>query len=273
MHRVDTDLVLQLGSQLRALREANRPSMPLFAVFHPWFDLLATLNTLVDHLGLKMSREAIARLDRVGRRVLAAFYTAGADSDKFEAPLQESDSSILKSALSELEIVLRAEIRHVDAYLASQVGIYSTSDLIERADEFFSEELRNVIASSARDDIRQAGKCLAFDLPDAAAFHILKATEEVMRQFAQVLAGKELPRTSRNWGEYIRCLRETGADPKIAEYLDYIRKNHRNPVVHPEQTLTRDEAIALFNAASNAIVPMARGILSLQTRNAENNAT
>jgi hypothetical protein len=260
VRRIDSDLLLQLGSELRALRDANRAGMPLFAIFHPWFDLLNTLTTLTESLGLRMSRDAIARLDRVGRRVLVDFYTADVDPERYRAPLEERDASILTTVISELEIVLRAEIRQSDMYFASQVGIYSTADLIDRADEFFGSDLRAVIPERARADIRQAGRCLAFELPDGAAFHILKAMEEVMRQFAERVSGKPLSLKSRNWGEYIRCLREAGADPKLVEYLDYIRKNHRNPVLHPEQSLTQDEAVALFNAASNAIVPMARAM-------------
>lgn len=260
MQRIDADIMFRLGAELRALRDSNKPKLPLYAIFHPWSDAIDTLNTLINSLSLRMCREAVARLERVGKYVFSDFYAAGASRERFEEPHSEVNVDLLSAAINEVEIVIRAEIRQVEIYFASPVGIYATSELIERADELFSDDMRAVLSESAREDIRYGGKCLAFGLPDAAAFHILKATEEVMRELVACVSRHDMPRKSRNWGEYIKSLREAEVDSKIAEYLDYIRRNHRNPVLHPEDRLTKDEAVALFDAASNAIVPMAKAI-------------
>ncbi len=175
--------------------------------------------------------------------------------------MKDSAVQRLRTALNELQIVLRAELSQLDTYFVSQVSIFSTRDLVDNTEELFTSDVRAYLSDRARHDIRQAGKCLAFGLHDAAAFHVLKATEEVMRAYAELLSGRPLEVRSRSWGDYIRILRDAGADSKIAEYLDYIRKNHRNPILHPDAHLTKDESVALFNAATNAIVPMVQAAL------------
>ena len=64
----------------------------------------------------------------------------------------------------------------------------------------------------------------------------------------------------RNWGAYIRILRTKGADEKVIASLDQIRELHRNPVMHPEETLSSDEATTLFGIAQSAILAMVNAI-------------
>jgi hypothetical protein len=103
-------------------------------------------------------------------------------------------------------------------------------------------------------DIRQAGRCLAFELPTAAGFHIMRATESILRDYYVAHVGKK-PKT-RNWGKYIADLKTSSANPKTVAVLDQIRTLHRNPTIHPEVVLSGSEAQTLFGIAQSAITAM-----------------
>jgi hypothetical protein len=150
--------------------------------------------------------------------------------------------------------VLNTELGQLDTYFVSRTGIYSTPELIERADEQFAPNIRERFPESTRLDIRQAGRCLAFELPTAAGFHIMRATESILREYYDIYVGKK-PKT-RNWGRYIADLKRTKANPKTVAVIDQIRDLHRNPTIHPETVLSSSEALILFGIAQSAIIAM-----------------
>jgi hypothetical protein len=174
---------------------------------------------------------------------------------KLEYVLSFQDAYPIINSLREFQIVLQTELGRMDTYFISQKGIYSTSDLIERADNVLPVEIIKVLSESIRSDIKQAGRCLAFDLATATGFHIMRALEGVLRDFYCPAFLNKKPK-GRNWNSYIQCLKGTNADPKILAILDQIRSLHRNPTIHPQEVLTINEAMTLFGIAQSAIVAM-----------------
>lgn len=76
--------------------------------------------------------------------------------------------------------------------------------------------------------------------------------------YYELVTESKAPTRMRNWGVYIKNLRATGkADPKILDFLDHIRETYRNPISHPEATITTDEMLVLFGVATAAIVQIA----------------
>ena len=162
----------------------------------------------------------------------------------------------IRKTTEEFETVLSAELQSLNTYFVSKKGIYSTQELIERTENFVPESIRKQLPEQCVIDIRQAGKCLAFDIPTAAAFHILRATESVIRLYYKNITGHMPKPKLRNWGAYIKNLEAAGADKKITAFLDHIREMHRNPILHPEEMLSSEEAMVLLGAASSSIVQM-----------------
>jgi hypothetical protein len=113
------------------------------------------------------------------------------------------------------------------------------------------------IVREAVSDMRAAGRCIAFDLGTAAGFHIMRATELVLRRyFDEVTGNAERPKTN-NIGDYLRVLDDQDkGKKKTRATLRQIKDLHRNELIHPEVTLTLDEAIALLGIAQSAIVAM-----------------
>lgn len=162
-------------------------------------------------------------------------------------------------AAKEFETVFSAELQNLATYFVSKKGIYDTNDLIARADDLFMEPIKQQMSEQAKLDIREAGKCLAFDLATASGFHIARAVESVLLDYLKLLCSKvvdELKDSQRNLGYYIKIAKEHHGEPKVCSSLDQFRDLHRNPLIHPEAVLTVEGAVTLLGIAQSAIVSM-----------------
>lgn len=159
----------------------------------------------------------------------------------------------ISQAAKKFETTLAAELRDLETYFVSPVGIFSTSALLTRADEMFGEH-RNLLPAVTVSQIREAGKCLAFSLGSAAAFHLFSALESVIREYYDKLAvGKPRPK-KQGMGAYIGELSDLGtADTKLLAALRQVKDLHRNPAIHFENVLTIDEALTLVGMIHSAI--------------------
>jgi hypothetical protein len=203
----------------------------------------------------------------VGRKLLSA-ANAATDANPantvtpgesvVDAALGYSLAYNITSAVREFEIIFSAELQSLATYFVSKKGIYNTSDLIEHADNAIPEKIRASLPDDAKQDICQAGRCLAFDLPTAAGFHVLRAAEGVIRQYYGLVIGTLPKAKSRNWGAYIKVLGEHGADARILAALGQIKDLQRNPIMHPEVTLDVEDALTIFNMAQGVMVAMVK---------------
>lgn len=178
-----------------------------------------------------------------------------------ERQLNGYDIFALRRAVEEVAILISAELQETDSYFVDQKGAYSTKDLIEHAEIIFSAKVRKTIPDRAIKDVQQAGRALVFDLPTAAGFHIVRATESVIRKYYDIVVGGQPKK--RDWGYYIEQLKGGGADAKIVAAIDQMRNLDRNPLIHPEAVLTEEDALALFGIAQSVILRM---VLDIQKR-------
>src|SRR5262249_45791089 len=110
-------------------------------------------------------------------------------------------------------------------------------------------------------EIRQAGKCIAFDLPTAAGFHLLRALENVIQSYYDsVTKGRARPATG-TMGTYIAEIEKNGGEPKLAAILTQKKDHHRNPLMHPQDVLEMNEAIILFGIVQSAMMSIGMEIL------------
>ena len=86
----------------------------------------------------------------------------------------------IREAAKEFETVLRTECQIMDTYFVSKKGTHSTKDLVENAHYHVPEPSRSSLPEQTKRDFDYAGKCIAFDVPTAAAFHLLRGTEAVI---------------------------------------------------------------------------------------------
>jgi len=164
------------------------------------------------------------------------------------------------SKSKEYETVLVNELYTLDAYNPPQKGIYSTTYLIEQAERLFPQSILDKIDDKVINEVRESGRCLAFDIWTASAFHILRAMELVLHNYYLcVCKPSPLPKKRlENWGAYIKELQKS-TDPSVSEViaiLQQIKDKHRNLIMHPDAVLSADESFTLFEIAQGAIIAM-----------------
>jgi hypothetical protein len=162
----------------------------------------------------------------------------------------------IRTAAEKFETILSAELSNSDTYWISPKGTHKTSVLMQSAHLELPVSILQTVPEAAT-DFDEAGKCLLFDKSTAVGFHLVRATEAVIRKYYESVVGKPPAKKFRNWYAYIKRLNQSGADPKITVYLDHIREHYRNPVLHPEVNLTPEDAQVLFGVCVSAIVMMA----------------
>ena len=256
--------VYSLGKQLFPLSLLSSDDEKFVNVLWP---LIQARDALYKQVGeesilLDASKRAAMRLiveinDIVPTDIKEAFAV---DNEKI---VKSYYLSSVKRALENLETVLNNDMPGISTFFVVQKGIYRTEDLITHSENHFLEDIRKDIPEKAKEDIREAGKCLAFEIPTACAFHMWRAIETVMGLYYLKLTGKTFQDNgiNRNWDSYIKALTGTGADKKITQFLDHIRKEYRNPQTHPSDTVSIAEAYGLFGAAFSSINQM---ILAIQ---------
>lgn len=217
-------------------------------------DLLRTIGEGIEFLENLVSQEALDHL--------------GLDKIQSDNVRKRDYLSKLKRAVRDFEFLFHKEAARVSVFSITRKGIYDTQDLIERPHYRFSEKIRNLLPPQTLYDFHQAGKCLAYEVPTAAAFHTLRGTEALMIKYYEVLAGHEWDLRQRDWGAYIRELRSINADARITDRLDEIRRFERNPILHPQANIEPDKALPLFEMVGGVVVLMVEEIEKLEAAKA-----
>lgn len=262
MKKINTFLLFAVGKALRPIEDIDENTTVFGPVMFPLYDARAQIRSLLenDALLLKTSRQAATQLVDAITAVVPLEIREAVKLDK-SAKVEWWPAHQIKKAATTFETVLAEELNIIDTYAVAQKGAYSTSELISNAEAMFSKTVQRKLPALAVQDIREAGKCLAFETPTAAGFHIVRAIESVILAYFTKVLGRNPPSRMRNWGVYIRTLRESGkADSKILDFLSHIKDNYRNPVSHPDAVLTVDEVLVLFGVAVAAITQMSSAL-------------
>lgn len=116
------------------------------------------------------------------------------------------------------------------------------------------------------EDIAEAGKCLALERSTAAVFHLMRIMELAVRKL-----GDELGITlvdEKNWqnildevNKAIKCLdhklQRTKDLAGASSHLYAVKVAWRNEVMHPKQTYTPEQALAIFESARVFVAELA----------------
>jgi len=167
----------------------------------------------------------------------------------------------ITSNATTFEHVLAAEFGLMDVYMVSKKRGYDTSDLIMNGIVLFPSDLPTKVPE-AKSDIEQGARCLAFELATASAFHFHRANESVLHRYYDGVTGNLARPSGRNIGDYLKVLSDKNVgDPKVISCLRDLKDLHRNPLIHPEESLESiDEAIALLGSIQSAIIHMLKAI-------------
>lgn len=258
--KISLPFFYQLGAKLNPLTEFtsevnNRRQIWLasFPVHSYVYTLLETFKTLT------VCRAAgIALIDDI-LKMQNWVREAPSDKREEEAPSVDFLFQNVITAAKNFEIVLTAELQTLATYHCEQHGIYETTDLIEQAERVLPKHALKKIKQDVIEEIRQSGRCLAFDIATASAFHIIRATELVIHKYYLHVCKPKSQKKLDSWGAYIAKLEQSQA-PEVKEVvamLQQIKDRHRNLIMHPEMVLSPDEAFTLFEIVQGSIIAMA----------------
>lgn len=255
-------------------------------LFAPLTEAQALLDALIkdEAFPLQTSRtDATRLLNRIGllfNRYFIDPATKQLKPSTGEDRIDPHELSLIRTLVEKFEHALAAELNHVPSYVAEKCGIYSTYDLAEHAHETFGANLRETIPAAAQIEFDSAGRSLAFGLGTAAAIHVLRAVEVMLRAYYESYAGSSAAKGERNYAIYLKKLaaladedeKEPRPDKRVVQMLAQIKDQYRNPLVTPEAVIAVEEAAQLFGMASTLIALMARQMQARQAAGEKNGA-
>ena len=245
--------IYQLSEKFDALR-ALKPDADLKEI---WVDLLIAQSNLRDIY----NGEVFAHAFRTSRNTASYIYNTieellARQREEPESKLTELDVQNIQSGLSEVETILRAELSAAHAYLATPIGAYDSVALLQEPWRVWPADLLLKLPNTNA-DVFELGKCMAFQLATAAGFHALRIVENVLRKYWETVSNNAAHPKIKTIGSYVNALekREIG-DPKVIAALKQLKDLHRNPLMHPEASLTVEEAITLLGISFSVVAPM-----------------
>jgi len=185
--------------------------------------------------------------------------------------LTQEEITALRGAAQHFTSLLFAELPQADIYSISQKRAYKMGLFLATAEAVLPKSALEYLSQRTITDVREAGRCIAFDEHTAAGFHAVRAVEAVARRYYEqvfdtpatadgTLTGKPM----RLWNLVTALQTKVGTLPNPVEQplgmisgdLDRIRAVYRNPIMHPEMVLTDDVAVRVFNITTDVIAAM-----------------
>ena len=261
MQRVNGNYLYEVGSQIHPLSDWKGGQTTLADAHIPVLVAEGALEPLITRtvFQLKASVQTGAQLLEHLRKIRV--LADDADGDDYSKPLGVYEVYQVQNALKAFEAVLAAELALIPLFVVSPKGGFDMMDLCDNGHLCFPEDLVTKVPD-AIDDAQQAMRCLAFELPTAAGFHLHRVNEAVLRAyFDAVTHGGKRPK-SRSMGDFLKTLDTQGVgSPKVKAALTQLKDLHRNPLMHPEDRLeTADEAINLYGAVRSVVGEMLKEV-------------
>lgn len=163
----------------------------------------------------------------------------------------------VKDQLSRIETVIFPESAIKNLYVLPNRR-FNSEYLLSSPQSLLKEGTFEKLDEVAKQDITSACRCILFGEATAAAFHILRATESVLKSY-YFLHKKQKRLNKPMWGSIINELRaKTKNKPPetLLAALDIIRTAYRNPTQHPEAVYEIDSAQDLFGVCLDVIGKM-----------------
>jgi hypothetical protein len=158
--------------------------------------------------------------------------------------ISQEEVTGLEFALNSFALMLSEESAKGFVVALEKQRIFDLHTLVENIQAAFNPETWPRLSVFSKREIEEAGRCLALERYTACGFHLLRAIEKECYDCATLLAQSKP--TRRDLGDYIKTLTQYGVDARTTSVLDNVRSLERNPLMHPEDWLTQDDAINIL---------------------------
>jgi hypothetical protein len=261
VQQVDPAFLFETGDAARSVRRIQEGRDK----FETWLNLSATIDAINSCVHQSIYREhfhgpllnAAAKVTEAAQRYMAKIFPQEGEGESLAA----WDITHIQSVYTKFETILISELQSISSYIVTRKAEFDIACMVESGKVFFSKDLE-VKVPSAIPDLEQAMRCIAFEVPTAAGFHLHRANESVLRVYwDNVTDGARRPK-EHNMGVYLRELNKLDmGDKSVRAHLQSIKDFHRNPLMHPDQSLESvEEAIDLMAAIRCAIGYMLKEI-------------
>jgi hypothetical protein len=183
----------------------------------------------------------------------------------WKRPITQAEYIALSNGKDEFEKNFEREHKNIDVFTVTPKGIYNTRLLMEHPERQFPDKSRAILPAQMVYDLKQAGRCLAFDIPTACAFHVCRGTEALMLAYYGLLARHPWSFKKKDWKIYIEQLIVSHAPAKITNRLEEIRLLDRNAYIHPDMNVSLEEAQVLFGLCAGVNSYMAEEVVKLSS--------
>lgn len=172
--------------------------------------------------------------------------------------LSEQMVSQISREMTLAEKVIHAEAKTKNVYTLPERR-FNSDFLLNHPQNILREGVFEKLSDTAKVDIKSACRCVLFGEATAAAFHILRASEEILKQY--YFHHKKHNRLEKPmWGPMtteLRNKRRNKPSDVILDSLDLVRISYRNPTQHPNAVYDIDEVQDLFGVCVDLINKMA----------------
>lgn len=215
---------------------------------------LIAVADLLTHYGLaKSETSSLTRLISRFQDLVKHYMTT----------LQANDLPDLAQAIARVEALVQSSVRERN-FIETRptTGLLDYSKLLASGAKglFRDEKIVNELPSMVRDDLEDAVRCLAYNIPTASVMIALRATEGMLRHAQTILFRTktlEAPQSSSSWAklqeDVSAGLARTGvAMLELEGYLNFMR-TIRNQAEHPDKRFNIKEAEDVLIHAQYAI--------------------
>ncbi|MBE9513129.1 MAG: hypothetical protein IMY77_03645 [Chloroflexi bacterium] len=230
---------IQIGTDLRYLQDAGEGYYLKRKGEGGWIldNIKETLDAL-DKFGLPVTKRASIELQE--------FYNKRRNC-KFDTRITAEEASKLNGIINTLRHTFTFEAQGIFAYIVTDKRI-DTNKLLSDVPALFNNGVFHLMPDMAQYDFREAGKCIAYELPTAGAFHVLRGTESTLRlYYCKHVKRRRI--STLLWRPMVEHLRKCKRPISkiLLDNLDNIAVNFRNPTAHPEYKYDINEVQGLFN--------------------------
>lgn len=177
-----------------------------------------------------------------------------------DATVDDELAERVSEAIDKLDATLDAELQLRSAYIVTPKR-FPLEHLLTSPKNLFASKVFQDLPAICQYDFSEAGRCIAFALPTATVFHLMRGTEGVLRWYYCSIVKRNRVKTLL-WNAMVTHLRKRRAAPPEAllDNLDSIRRNFRNPTQHPDARYDLDGAQDLLGVAVDAVNRMVKDV-------------
>ncbi|GAA1956019.1 hypothetical protein GCM10009798_14180 [Nocardioides panacihumi] len=235
--------------------------------------LVGNIRSLVrrlDQVGFPVSARLSKSIEEIADRFDAeakAWQKANRGADlaawKARRVLTAAEAREVSRLASNLEDAVWAEAEVQVAFITREKR-YDVNRLLSNVGSLMASGVYDGLPVISQGDFAAAGRCIAFELPTAAAFHLMRGTEDALRDFYRRIVKRERvdPPLWYQMTEHLRKRRDTPPEA-LMNNLDNIRRSFRNPTQHPEKVYDIDEAQDLMSLSIDVVTRMQRHLESV----------